>query len=90
MPTASALGFTETQAKNQFAANRESLIGNYDRVLTKAQYAEIFKLIADGGNQANWPTAREISANTGYSVQAAQTVIDEVIAGGKEYKRLNP
>lgn len=90
MPTLAGLGITETQAKNFFASNRAAMLGNYDRPLTKAQAIEVAQILAAAGNRANWPTAREISRQTGYNVEACQTVIDEVIAGGREYKRLNP
>jgi len=90
MPVISALGYTETQLKNFFAKNRDALLGNYDRPLTAAQALIVADMLVMAGNQANWPTAREISSSTGYSVQACQIVIDEVIAGVKEYKRLNP
>lgn len=90
MPTLAGLGITETQAKNFYASNRSAMLGNYDRPLTKAQATGVAQMLADSGNRANWPTAREISCTTGYSVEAIQTVIDEVIAGGREYKRLNP
>lgn len=90
MPTLAGLGITETQAKNFFASNREAMLGNYGRPLTKAQAVEVAQMLAKAGNRANWPTARELSQQTGHSVESCQTVIDEVIAGGREYKRLNP
>lgn len=90
MPTIAGLGFTEAQVKNFFAKNSAALNANYDRPLTKAQAQAVANTLVEAGNQANWPTAREISSSTGYSVQAVQTVIDEVIAGGAEYKRLYP
>jgi len=90
MPVISALGYTEAQLTNFFNKNREALNANYDRPLTKEQALIVANILVAAGNQANWPTAREISGITGYTVQACQVIIDEVIAGGAEYKRLNP
>ena len=90
MPTIAGLGITETQAKNFFARNRSEVLGNYGRPLTKAQAVQIAQTLVSYVDRCNWPTARELSTSTGYSVEACQTIIDEVIAGGREYKRLNP
>lgn len=90
MPTMAALGIKEGTAEIFFANNRDAMLGNYDRTLTKAQTIEVAQMLASAGNSANWPTAREISMQTGYNVESVQVIIDEVFAGGKEYKRLNP